>query len=185
MASKKNFVSGAIGVVLLILALISGVFAFNIFNKNKQIRVQMSELREFQEASQGSNLTEEEVNQLIEDVSKLISLPDDERPTIATVANPDALKDQLFFANASVGDRVFIYTESRKAILYNPNTNKIVEVAPINLGEGDVPEDLQEDDSGVFEEIPAVEDEDDTDSSESDNSNESEDGGEDSEEVTE
>ena len=78
---------------------------------------------------------EREVKALVEEVGKLIVLPEDETPTIATVTDPEALKAQPFFAKPSVGDKVLIYTNAKKAILYNPNTHKIIEVAPINIGE--------------------------------------------------
>jgi hypothetical protein len=66
-------------------------------------------------------------------VGKLIVLPTNETPTMATVSDPEKLKDQIFFQHASKGDKVLIYTVAGKAILYNPSTNKIVEVSPINL----------------------------------------------------
>ncbi len=67
-------------------------------------------------------------------VGKLIVLPAEETPTLATVSDPDKLKDQSFFANAQKGDKVLVYSVSRKAILYRSSLNKIIEVAPINLG---------------------------------------------------
>ena len=76
-----------------------------------------------------------ETQALLERVGKIIELPADEQPTVATVADPDKLKDQPFFARAQQGDKVLIYTNARKAILFNPNTNKIVEVAPLNIGD--------------------------------------------------
>jgi len=78
-----------------------------------------------------------EVNTLLENVGKLIVLPPDEKPVIATVADPTKLQGQPFFANAQIGDKVIIYPEARKAILYNPESNKIVEVAPLNIGQPD------------------------------------------------
>ena len=39
-----------------------------------------------------------------------------------------------FFSKAKVGDKVIIYTNARKAILYDPVAGKIVEVAPVNIG---------------------------------------------------
>jgi hypothetical protein len=77
---------------------------------------------------------QEEVSKLVAQVSKLMVLPEGETPTIATVSDPEKLKDQPFFAKAKTGDRVLIFTNSRKAILYSPESNKIVEVAPINIG---------------------------------------------------
>jgi hypothetical protein len=69
-------------------------------------------------------------------VGKHIVLPTDEQPTMATVSDPAKLKDQSFFANAKKGDKVLIYADSRKAILYNPETDRVVEVAPINANLG-------------------------------------------------
>lgn len=71
---------------------------------------------------------------VVERVGKLMILPTDETPTIATVSDPAKLRDQKFFTNAKEGDKVLIYTHAGKAILYDPAANKIVEVAPINLG---------------------------------------------------
>ncbi len=80
-------------------------------------------------------IAQEETAALIARVGRLIILPTDEQPTVATVADPEKLKDQPFFAKAKVGDKVLIYTNSRKAILYNPESNIIVEVAPVNIGQ--------------------------------------------------
>ena len=70
---------------------------------------------------------------LISKLKELIILPEDEKPTIATVSDPEQLKNQAFFVKAKKGDKVIIYAKARKAILYDPEANKIVEVAPINL----------------------------------------------------
>lgn len=76
-----------------------------------------------------------EVKQLVAEVGRLILLPQGETPTVATVVNPDELKSQAFFANAKKGDKLLLYTTARKAILYDPSQNIIVEVAPINIGQ--------------------------------------------------
>jgi len=79
-------------------------------------------------------IARQETQALIARVSQLIVLPEDEEPTVATVSDPERLKDQPFFAKAKVGDKVLIYTNAKKAILYDPVNNKIVEVAPVNIG---------------------------------------------------
>lgn len=79
-------------------------------------------------------LGQEELKDVLEKVGKIMVLPADEQPTLATVTDLEPLKDQPFFANAKIGDKVLLYTNARKAILYDPVANKIVEVAPINIG---------------------------------------------------
>lgn len=69
-------------------------------------------------------------------VGKLMQLPSGETPTVAIVQDITKLRDQTFFSTAKNGDKVLIYTVSRKAIIYRPSTNKIIDVAPVNLGAG-------------------------------------------------
>lgn len=73
-----------------------------------------------------------EAADLIKKVSVLITLPN-EVPSVATVADKSKLADQSFFKNAENGDKVLIYTEAKKAYLYRPSANKIIEVGPINI----------------------------------------------------
>jgi len=75
---------------------------------------------------------QKELEQTIKMVGKHLVLPTNEIPTMATVSDPEKLKDQPFFANAKKGDKVLIYANSQKAILYDPEADRIVEVAPIN-----------------------------------------------------
>ncbi len=78
---------------------------------------------------------QEENAKIIESVGKLVLLPEGEAPTIATVTDPDKLKaEQAFFARAMEGDKVLIYTRALKAIMYRPSENKIIEVAPLVIG---------------------------------------------------
>lgn len=81
-------------------------------------------------------ISEKEVQQISAKISKLMVLPTDEVPTLATVSDPEKLKDQPFFAQAKTGFKVLVYAKAQKAILYDPTTNKIVEVAPINSNTG-------------------------------------------------
>lgn len=92
---------------------------------------------EKQRADKLANPTEaakEETRQLIEKVGALTELPDEE-PTIATVRDKSKLEDQSFFQNAQNGDKVLIFTQAKKAVLYRPSSDKIIEIAPVNLGQ--------------------------------------------------
>lgn len=77
---------------------------------------------------------EEQAKKLIEDLSKLIELPSGEAAVIATVSDQTKLTDREFFAQAENGDKVLIFSKSKKAILYRPSTGKIIEVASGNVG---------------------------------------------------
>lgn len=81
-----------------------------------------------QQAAQDQN------QQLINAIGKLTPLPTNETPTIATVTDITKLSDQPFFANAKNGDKVLIYTQAKEAYLYRPSTNKLINIAPVNLG---------------------------------------------------
>ena len=114
--NKQLLLFGLIFVVLI------GVFVYwnkyrSDYNKAKQII--------------GTDSNEQNA-QLVEKVGKLIDLPQGETPTFATVTDTEKLKNQPFFQRAKNGDKVLIYSQSQKAILYRPSINKIIEVTFVN-----------------------------------------------------
>jgi len=78
-------------------------------------------------------VTEQDTKDLTVKVGKLIVLPADETPTIATVEDKTKLSDQAFFASAENGDKLLIYTKAQKAIIYRPSTNQIINVGPLSI----------------------------------------------------
>lgn len=77
------------------------------------------------------DVAERERVEVLAKVGAHIVLPKDEVPTLATVSDPEQLKKYPFFSNAEKGDKVLIYSLAKKAILYRPVGDKIVEIAPI------------------------------------------------------
>lgn len=111
-----------IGVVLVLaLAAASGYFYLQ-YKKNQDL---------LKDPARAAQIQSQEI---VEKVGKLMELPKDEKPTIATVSDVSKLKGQPFFAKAKNGFKVLIYTKAQKAILYDPVGNKIVEVGPVNIG---------------------------------------------------
>lgn len=122
-APSKSKLSTVIAILLAIVAIGAGGAAYIFYTQAQELK------------ANPQKVVQAEIEALLAQIGKLILLPTDEQPTIATVADPEKLKDQVFFANAHKGDKVLIYTKSRKAILYDPVANKIIEVAPVNIGE--------------------------------------------------
>lgn len=84
-----------------------------------------------------------ETDSVVSKVSKLMVLPDDEDASLATVLDASKLSDQPFFKKAQNGDKVLIYTKAKIAILYRPNNNIIIAVAPVSIGDNGQTQDLQ------------------------------------------
>lgn len=125
--SKKGLVIFAL-VVVAVLGLGYGV---------KTIKSLTDAKKELESIKSNSNEKDKkEAMAIVEQVGKLVILPEGEEPTVATVTDPAKLADQPFFENSEAGDKVLIYTTAQRAILYRPSNNKVIEIAPLNL-EGD------------------------------------------------
>lgn len=85
--------------------------------------------------SSGTQQAQAEVSALVAKVGKLITLPADETPTVATVTDASKIKDQPFFRNSENGDKVLIYQKASKAILYRESENRIIEVGSLNFNQ--------------------------------------------------
>jgi hypothetical protein len=81
----------------------------------------------------GTSQKKDDVVALMARVGKHILLPTSETPTVMTVTDKEKLSGQLFFANAKNGDKVLVYEKAKKAFLYDPDADKIIEVGPIVL----------------------------------------------------
>lgn len=79
-----------------------------------------------------NKLAEQEVKDLVTQVGKLIIVPQNETPQVATIQDAAGLaKIQDFFINVKNGDKVLVYVADKKAIVYRPSENKIVNVGPV------------------------------------------------------
>lgn len=66
-------------------------------------------------------------------VAQKIILPKDQKPPrVAVISDPDALtQEQDFYRGAEAGDVLMIFEGSRRAIIYSPRRDIIVNVGPI------------------------------------------------------
>src|SRR5688572_28442122 len=104
------------------------IFAIKSTQETQALRSQLEEVKKSSPAA-----SQEEVKKITEEVGQLIILPEGENPTLATITDKEKLKDVPFFSKAENGDKVLIYVNTRKAILYRPGNKKIIEVATLNL----------------------------------------------------
>lgn len=123
---KKYLPYGIIAIIVLAALAISGYFYFQYQDTKKQLEVNPA-------------TGVPQVQDLVAKVGKLMELPSGETPTVAAVSDVSKLKGQTFFANAQNGDQVLIYSQAKKAILFRPSTNKIIEVGPVNLSPSGAP----------------------------------------------
>ena len=108
-------------VVLILAILVAGIF-FTV--------------KYFQLRANPNQVSQEQTKSLTDKVGKLIALPNNETPTIATVQDKTKLKDQPFFKDAQQGDKLLIYTNAKKAIIYREKDDKIINVGPIAINTG-------------------------------------------------
>ena len=102
--------------------LVSNLVFFNKFQKADQLLKNPTEAAKI------------ESDELLKKIGKMMDLPNAEEPTIATITDSEKLKEQPFFAKAKNGYKVIIYATAKKAILYDPTANKVIEVMPLTPG---------------------------------------------------
>lgn len=85
----------------------------------------------YRNAFPSTNPGESEIDRLTNEIGKFYVLPVGETPTLSTVSEQNKLTEQAFFEKAKNGDKVLIYSQAKKAILYDPQAKKILEIAPI------------------------------------------------------
>ena len=78
-----------------------------------------------------ANKNPNDITHTVAAVSKHYLVPDEE-PAIATVEDKEKVQSE-FFRAAENGDKLLIYKEAKKVILYRPSVDKIVEVGPVSL----------------------------------------------------
>jgi len=76
-------------------------------------------------------LEERRDEKIISDLREIILLPS-EKPTIYTIEDPIPLmQSQPFFAGSQEGDKLLIFTQIAKAIVYSPDREVIVNIGPV------------------------------------------------------
>lgn len=123
-SSKRKLKKFLIALIIIVLAAGAGYFAYKYNQANNEAK----------RLSDPKVAATQQVDNLVAQVGKLVELPSGQTPTVATVTDSKKLASQTFFKNAVNGDKVLIYTQAKRAVLYRPSTNKVIEIAPLNIG---------------------------------------------------
>lgn len=80
--------------------------------------------------TESERLTTKEINALVEIMSQIAVLPEDETPTVLTVSDLTKLHSNPFFKNAKLKDKILIFKKAGRIVLYDPLGHKIVNMGP-------------------------------------------------------
>ena len=120
---------GLILALILVLVAIAGWSSFSYYRTKREL-AKLSTLEGQQQ------LAQQEIDTVLTALKKRMILPETEQPTLATVTDVEALKkDQPFFEKAQNGDKVIVYVGDKKAIIYRPSDDLIVNVGFIAVND--------------------------------------------------
>ncbi len=123
--SRKKFSGNKIALtVMTMLALAGAGAAGYLYNQLQSIK---NDPKTLQQAQQSKAMTTKAK------VAKLISVPADETPVLASVTDKAKLKDQPFFKDAENGDVILLFPQAKKAIIYRESSNMLINVGPIAI----------------------------------------------------
>ena len=130
---KQNEPKISLKYILLFLAVATGtagaiiaIWAYSKFASPDSIGVSIADLKD--------KPSTEEIKTLVAKMSHIIVLPKDELPEVLVVSDLTQMRSNPFFKDASVRDYILIYKKAGKVILYNPSSNRIVNMGPYASG---------------------------------------------------
>ena len=130
-AFSPSFMRVKILFPLLVIALIVLVVVLD--NQRRQAETELRNLTVRLEQLQGNNQeSQERAKQIIERVRRIIDIPADVTPTVATIVDVQKLKAQNpFYANAKNGD--YLIVTPTRAILFDADRGVIIDVVPVQI----------------------------------------------------
>ncbi len=129
--TKKVYFNKISPMVILITVVLGVVLAGSgfLFYQYQQAQKELKTLKSSNDQSQP---IQTDAKKIIESVSKLIRLPKGEDPAVASITDIDKLKDQPVFQNAKNGDKILLFANAHKVIIYDPKANIVDDVVTIS-----------------------------------------------------
>lgn len=122
--AKLKFKKGYVLILLLLMVSAVGIYYYMQYLNTK------NELLRFKQNPQAAATLD-----LIKDVQEHVELPANETPTILTITDADKLKGQTVFSRVQNGDKILVYKNQNRTIIYRPLTDKVIETLPIGVGD--------------------------------------------------
>lgn len=115
---KKGGKKALFLIVILLIALLVGGYFYSRYTKTDAYKQKKAD---------------REALSLIKEVGSLMILPEG-KPAVFIIQDPELLvKQQAFFKGAQKDDRLLVYPEAGKAIVYSPKRHMIVNVGPVTF----------------------------------------------------
>ncbi len=90
----------------------------------------------FGSSKQAANNTEaliaKEATDLVSRVGLIMELPA-EIPAVATIIDEAKVRNEPFFVGTKNGDKILVFVQSQKLVIYRPSTNKIINSTTLAL----------------------------------------------------
>lgn len=119
--------SAVIVIALLILVVTLETRRSQAQNQLEQLTIRLEQLQ-----TGNTSQNREAAERIVERVRTLIAIPDDVVPTVATIIDVETLRQRNpFYLKAENGDHLIVTAD--RAILYDPDENKIIDVLPVQL----------------------------------------------------
>src|SRR3989344_6293155 len=116
---------------LAIIALLALVIAVDLKRRAAEQQLQQLSVR-LEQLTGNQQQNQEVARQVVEKVRKLITLPENVEPTVATIVDVDTLrKRNAFYNKVENGDYLIVTTD--RAILFDADRNIILDVVPVQI----------------------------------------------------
>lgn len=73
-----------------------------------------------------------DISSIVNMIRQSVEIPSNETPTVATVTDQDKVRSQPFFASAQTGDKIVVFAQAKKAVLFRPSSGKIINIITLS-----------------------------------------------------
>ena len=102
------------------------------FFLGQQTERRNTDLRLEQLQAGNTQQSREEAKRVVRQVRRIMVIDEEIEPTVATIVDVEALRERNpFYAKADNGDHLIITSD--RAILYDPDSKKIIDIVPVNI----------------------------------------------------